>query len=195
MRLPPFSLTDATDEALMDLLARERHEGAFDELYRRYSQRMLHFFYRMLDRDEAVAQDFLQELFLKLVEKPHRYDPRRRFSTWFFTVASNMVKNEYRRRGVRRGEVPLTDALPVGIPPQEDGPDRATLTAQLEQALDQLNPAQREAILLRYREEHSIKEISELMTCSEGTVKSRLFYGLRQLARGLVAFQTVLQDL
>ena len=178
----------------MDLLTREGQEAAFDELYRRYSQRMLHFFYRMLGQEEEIAQDFLQELFLKLVEKPDRYDPRRRFSTWFFAVASNMVKNEYRRRAVRQGQVSLDTAHPLSPPEAEDQLDRHTLHLHLEQAIDQLSPTHRETILLRFREEHSVKEISDIMTCSEGTVKSRLFYGLRQLARGLRAFHPANHD-
>jgi len=76
-------------------------EAAFDELYNRYSKRLLVYFYRMLGRNEEKAQDFLQDFFLKLIEKPHLFSSKNRFSSWVFTVASNMCKNEYRRLKVR----------------------------------------------------------------------------------------------
>ncbi len=76
--------------------------AAFDELYERYSTRLLHYFYRMLGKETEKAQDFLQDLLLKIVEKPHLFDTRQRFSTWVYTIASNMCKNEYRRLQVRQ---------------------------------------------------------------------------------------------
>jgi len=75
--------------------------SAFDELYHRYSQRLLLYFFRELGCDEQKAQDFLQDAFLKILEKPGLFDPERKFSTWIFTVAYNMCKNEYRRLQAR----------------------------------------------------------------------------------------------
>ncbi len=76
--------------------------AAFDELYQRYSQRLLYYFYRMLGGDEDRAQDFLQDLFLKIIEKPNQFVSKQRFSNWIFTVTHNMCKNEYRRLSVRQ---------------------------------------------------------------------------------------------
>ena len=61
-----------TDEKLMSRIQRGS-TAAFDELYARYSKRMLYYFHRMLGRDEEKAQDFLQDLFLKIVEDPARF--------------------------------------------------------------------------------------------------------------------------
>ncbi len=166
------------------------HTAAFDILYQRYSGRLLRYFYRMLNGDEEKAQDFLQELCLKLVEKPHLYDPDRRFSSWVFAIASNMVKNEYRRLEVRSVMTQLDDLskLPVGEWMDEGAIDREAFRQELEQALNHLSEKHREVFLLRYQEELSIREISEITTCSEGTVKSRLFYALRNLASRMEVF-------
>lgn len=66
-------------------------------MYDRYSPRMYRFFFRMLWRDAGKAEDFTQEIFLKIIEKPQLFDPERNFKTWIYTLASNLCKNEYRR--------------------------------------------------------------------------------------------------
>ena len=75
----------------------QRNERAFAVLYDRYSPRMYRFFFRMLWRDAGKAEDFTQEIFLKIIEKPQLFDPERNFKTWIYTLASNLCKNEYSR--------------------------------------------------------------------------------------------------
>lgn len=72
-----------SDECLMQDI-KNGHTAAFDELYGRYSTRLLHFFYRMFDKDNEKAEDFLQDLFLKIIEKPHLFDADKRFSVMLF---------------------------------------------------------------------------------------------------------------
>ena len=69
-----------TDEELMSFIQKGK-EAAFNELYARYSNRLLHFMYRMLGQDEARAQDFLQDLFLKIVNDPSKFDLQKNFKT------------------------------------------------------------------------------------------------------------------
>ena len=73
-------------------------EQAFNALYHRYSAKLHAFFWRMLNKDTAVAEDFTQQLFMKIIEHSGRFDTKKVFSTWVYTLASNMVKNEYRNR-------------------------------------------------------------------------------------------------
>lgn len=143
-------------------------------------------FYRMLNQNEMVAEDFTQQLFMKIIEKPESFDPERRFSTWIYSVAGNMLKNEYRRQA-RKPE-------PLGL---EKAPNRQELDQfwqqldaanwqqQLGTALNQLADKHRRCFVLRYQEELSIAEISAIVGCPEGTVKSRLYHATRQLAQKL----------
>jgi RNA polymerase sigma-70 factor, ECF subfamily len=165
-------------------------ERAFDHLYERYSAKLLNYFYRMLNFDEARAQDLLQDLFVKVIEKPHLFDPRRKFSTWIFAVASNMIKNEYRSRSVRSIMTYPEDPGQLDVPAatEADWLDLAQFGYCLEQELCNLSAKHREVFVLRYQEALSIKEIAEVMACSEGTVKSRLFYALRKLSQSLKVF-------
>lgn len=181
---------NSSDEELMSLIS-ENDEKAFDELYRRYSDRMLRYFWRMLNQDEEKAQDFLQDLFMKVVEKSGAFDTGRRFSTWIYSVASNMVKNEYRSLEVRKIMTRPGDLGQLNVTDDADDTsyDREMFQLQLRQQLEELSENHREVFVLRYQEELSIKEISDVMECSEGTIKSRIFYALKKLAGGLKEFR------
>ena len=117
----------------MKLIA-EHDERAFDELYRRYSDRMLRYFWRMLNQDEEKSQDFLQDLMMKVVEKAHLFNADRRFSTWIYSVASNMCKNEYRSREVRKVMTRVDDFSQINYSelPDEGQIDRQNFEQQLE---------------------------------------------------------------
>jgi RNA polymerase sigma-70 factor (ECF subfamily) len=177
-----------SDEELLGQIDRGDTE-AFDELYRRYSRRLLHYLYRMLGEDEDRAQDFLQEVFLKVVEGGTSLGPGRRFAPWVFSVAHNLCCNEYRRLQVRReasAEVTafLSRSLDVYDAPGEEM-DRRAFAESLHRQLALLDETRRSTFLLRYQEGLSLREIGAVMGCPPGTVKSRLFYTLRHLAAAL----------
>ncbi len=154
---------------------------AFNEIYKRYSRRLLYYFYRMLGSSEEMAQDFLQDLFFKLIDKPHLYDPHKRFSTWIFSIAHNMCKNEYRRRAVKSNVV-LQETSTVIQAVEEDAPDLHEMVRVIYDELDNLGESHKTAFILRYREGFQVREISEILNLPEGTVKSRLYYARRILA-------------
>ena len=177
------------DEDLMEHLCSGDQE-AFDELYERYQKRVLYYFFRMLGSSKEKAMDFLQDLFLKLVEKPQLFDRKRKFSTWLFSVAHNMCKNEYRRLEVRKVMDPdaETDVVNPNHKDPGDTTDLKDFTQALYQALDNMEEDRKTAFLLRYREGFSIKEISEVLNCAEGTVKSKVFYTNKKLSLQLQAY-------
>lgn len=188
-----------SDEKLMEFIQRGDTSG-FDELYDRYSRRLLLYFFRELGGDEQKAQDFLQDIFLKIVEKPGLFDTERRFSTWIFTVAYNMCKNEYRRLEVREvfqnnvtAEAVSHDCEGEYRQP-EQGVDQERFEKALLAELETFDDGHRSAFLLRYQQDLSIKEIGEVLGCSEGTVKSRLFYTTQKLASKLRAFNPHLTE-
>ena len=182
-------LEQASDERLMELV-RKGDEPAFAALYDGYQGRLMSYFHRMLWKDRERAQDFVQELFTKLAQRPESYDPSRPFSTWLFSVANNLCKNEYRREEVRKRAEPELRYNGQGVQEAKggDGVDRAAFRERLDAELDRLEPDHKATFVMRYHEDMAIKEIAGALGCSEGTVKSRLFYTLKKLAERLKEF-------
>ncbi|MBW8324495.1 MAG: RNA polymerase sigma factor [Prolixibacteraceae bacterium] len=158
---------------------------AFSELYHRYKDRMYYYFYRMLGNSSEQTSDFLQELFMKLIEKPENYNAVYPFHTWLYSVANNMCKNEYRRRGVRQEYLEYESFDPRIEFMNESGIEPEQMIEKVFQTLDHLGEEHRSAFLLRYREGFSIKEVAEILELPEGTVKSRLFYAKKALSEKL----------
>lgn len=181
------------DTLLMELI-KKSDVSAFEELYNRYNKRLLYYLFRMLNGDEATAQDFLQDIFLKIAEKPNLYRSNECFSTWIFTIAHNLCKNEYRRRNVRK--IVRNDAEIDCCSPKIDT-NELFVIKKIEQdhfnevllmELKSFDEIHKTTFLLRHQENFSIKEISAIVKCSEGTIKSRLFYTTRRLAERLKEF-------
>jgi RNA polymerase sigma-70 factor (ECF subfamily) len=160
-------------------------QGAFGELYHRYKDRMYYYFYRMLGNSRELANDFVQELFMKLIEKPEKYNAGFSFSTWIYSIANNMCKNEYRRREVRQEyiEIETKEQKVEFLNDASIEPER--VIEKVFETLNLLGEEHRSAFLLRYREGFSIREVAEILNLPEGTVKSRLFYSKKQLAEKL----------
>ncbi|MEM1216431.1 MAG: sigma-70 family RNA polymerase sigma factor [Bacteroidota bacterium] len=177
-------LAELPDSLLMVRL-QKGDTAAFDALYQRYGARLYGYFWRMLSQDKEKARDFTQQLFLKLIENQQRYDSKRSFSTWLFTLAANLVKNEYRRlERLQRNQ----QKLPRDHPTTElthQQLDQPYWNEQLQKALQQLSPDHRQCFLLRHQEDRRIPEISAILGIPEGTVKSRLYYATRYLANQL----------
>jgi len=166
---------------------------AFDEIYYRYSKQLLGYFIRMLNFDRTLAEDALQDLFLKIAEDPGKFDASRSFKTWIFSIASNSCKNFYRHQkvvseskeelsylGERSGNNEFLKAA--------GKIDGAEFRKILNEALDELSPEKKEAFILKYQEDKSIADIAFIQNCPEGSVKSRLHYTLKTLEEKLKLF-------
>jgi len=183
-----------SDEYLVQLLV-NGDVSAFNQLYTRYNQRLLYYFYRMLGNSNEKAQDFLQDIFLKLMNKSASFDPSRKFTTWIFSIAHNMCKNEYRRMDTRKVLVleSISDGAWEEADPvfDESDIDPEEFSRQLFEELQSFDEIHKTAFLLRYREELSLKEIGQILDISEGTVKSRLFYTRKRLSERLERYRKV----
>ena len=180
-RPPKYDLL--TDEALV-LLLRQGDEPAFSEIYNRYQVRIQTFFYRMFYEDFEKARDFTHDLFVKVIENAHRFDPAYSFRAWLYSLAHNLCKNEFRQ--LDRKNKAYAQIAESGPGCEPDGfhleePDRNWLL----RGLNHLPPAQRQCLLLHYQEGLSVPEIASVLDCPEGTVKSRLFYALKNLSKKL----------
>ena len=181
-----------TDDAMLMSRIRLGDTGAFDELYNRYSNRLLHYFYRMLGGNEDLAQDFLQTLFMKVVEKPQRFKKGYNFKSWVFTIAHNMCKNEYRRLETKKryfADIENDNGEQISRYNNfDDQIDNSKFRMALDQELAKIEPDHKSIFILRYQQQLSIPEIQSIIGCSEGTVKSRLFYTTKKLAKCLSEF-------
>lgn len=178
-----------TDEELMSLLAKGG-QSAFDELYRRYATSMLNFFMRLLSYDRERAEDMLHDLFLKIIEHPGSFDRSRTFSTWFYTLAANMLKNEYRDQCVRNEYSLLQSRQSENqLVFNSENIDNDMFHLKLEAELQNLDAESQLLFRLRFTEDMSVKQIAEIMDCPEGTIKSRLFYLTKQLSKKLMIYK------
>lgn len=155
---------------------------ALIELHRRYSRKLLGYFIKMLNKDVALAQDFVQELFLKIMEKKHLFDPDKKFSSWVFAIASNMCKTAYRHHG-KTISLNAEVTQPVGL--DESILEKKEFMLALQKSIDHLEHYHKTVFVLRYLEHFSLLEIAEITETSLGTVKSRLFYATKKITENL----------
>ncbi len=157
---------------------------AFTELVERYEKRLLNFVYRTIG-DRERGEDLVQEVFIRVHRHLHRFDQSKKFSTWIYTIASNLAKNELRNRS--RNPLVLfqtikknwdADHRPLQFEDRHNRPDdlfrKRDLRAQVEWAVSQLPEHHRVVFVLRELEGKTYEEIAEITDCNLGTVKSRL---------------------
>lgn len=179
-----------TDNELMQSIV-DKDTRAFSELYDRYNGVLVSYFYKMLWQDKEKAQDFMQDLFAKIIEKPKSYDIKRNFKTWMFSVANNMCKNEYRKQSIRKNtSYDLEEGFQIKDTAMDamDKLQDSLFSEKLTLELDKLDEKQKSTFVMRYFQDMSIKEIAETLNVSQGTVKSRLFYTLKKLTVSLKDF-------
>lgn len=178
----------ANDEDIMIELQAGSSQ-AFSKIYDRYANRLHHFFWRGLNKDAELSSDLVHDLFLKIIEKPEVFDPKRKFKTWVFSVANNMLINEYKRRSVRSNvsDAPLDQF--IGSNGHYRYHDQDRFIEALNALIVRFKPETQTLFFLRFREEMAVPEISEIMNVKEGTIKSRLHHLTKKLAVGLDEFK------
>lgn len=151
-------------------------ESAFSELVTRHQQRLLNFIYRRTGSRES-AEDIVQETFLRVVGASSRYQATAKFSTWLYTIALNLWRNEIARK---RNPVELNERDRI----QESGSLESHVDFQKLQSLMQdLSEEHRLVLELSFIEGWTNQQIADLLACSIGTVKSRKFYALKALRK------------
>jgi RNA polymerase sigma-70 factor, ECF subfamily len=191
---------DPTDEAL---LARYRRGDvdAFRTLVRRHQRALYNFALRQV-RTPSVAEDIVQDVFVRVVQNVETFKEESRFSTWAYTIARNLCI-DHLRKAVHRRHASLDagadgedgEGAPLGerIAGSGAGADRAVIGKQLQghirAAVEALPEDQREVFLMRQVGELAFKEIAEIVGVSENTVKSRMRYALERLQTALSEFE------
>ncbi|HEY6475763.1 MAG TPA: sigma-70 family RNA polymerase sigma factor [Polyangia bacterium] len=166
---------------------KERDPSAFDEIVRRYGDKVFSLTYRMLGNRQE-AEDVAQEVFITVFKTVDGFRGEAKFSTWLLRIAANQSKNRIKylaRRPTDGGEI---DEVPQpgapGATPgpvahaQIEGPDKLLEAVEMERlmqaAIAALDEEHRLLVILRDVEEMSYQEIGEITALPEGTIKSRL---------------------
>lgn len=167
--------------------AQEGDERAFEDLVRRYAAQARRIALSILGTPED-ADDAAQEGFLAVWRHLDRYDPERAFRPWFLRIVVNAATDLYRRRRVRAAQ-PLRDSERGRAAGPDRETDRALLRDRLRAALAGLTDRQRVAVTMFDLEGYSHAEIAAVLQVPEGTVRSLVFHGRRNLRRALAPYQ------
>ena len=151
-------------------------------LYARHSVRVFRFIARLVT-DSGRAEDLVSEVFIDVWSQADRFEGRAQVSTWILSIARFKALTALRRRR----DVELDDTIIETIEDSADTPEQTVLaqdrSAQLRSCLAQMSREHREVIDLVYYHEKSVEEVAEITQLPKNTVKTRMFYARKQLAR------------
>lgn len=185
------NLSEFSDEELISEFQTNNTVEAYEALVRRYKDPLTNFVFRFVgDKDAAV--DIVQDTMIRFYLNKESYKSFAKFSTWIYTIAGNLAKNELKRRKRKRivsisgddeenGGIDIRDkaALPDAVT------DSGIKNRIIEEALQKVKPVYREVVIMRDIQELSYEEITEITGLSLGTVKSRINRGRAQLQKML----------
>ena len=182
--------SDALDRADMKRLA-AGHDAALNDLMERHAAAVFRFLFRMLNNEDD-ANDLAQETFVRVFQARESFDADKKFSTWLFTIAANLARNQIRWR-TRHPNVsldaesdstdqPLREKLSSPAPTPKEQVLSSERAAAVRTAVNDLPEDMREAIVLCEWEEHSMAEAAVIAETTPKAIESRL-YRARQILR------------
>lgn len=189
-------LAEQTDEELIAAFQRGSSE-AFNHIVARYKNPLTNFVYRFVG-DYDDCDDIVQETFVRVFRNKHSYTPQAKFSTWIYTIASNLAKSRLRQKERHRifslsslwssGD----ESREIEIPDSRYAADRQADSSikfeHIQKALNTISPKYREVVVLRDIQELTYEEIAKVTGLNLGTVKSRI-------KRGRTMLQKLLKDI
>lgn len=199
MTAPLREAKDPPDETLM-LRYQQGDRSAFAVLVRRHQQPLFNFALRQV-RVPQVAEDVVQETFVRVVQNAADFKHEARFTTWVYTITRNLCIDQLRKRALRKHP-----SLDESRGEEGDGPTLGEQTAdprasvereatgtelreRIARAVDKLPDEQREVFLMRELSNLPFKEIAEITGVPENTVKSRMRYALERLQEALAEYE------
>ena len=175
---------DTKSDLQLIVEAQAGDRSSFAELIDRYYMTVYRFAFKWC-RSKEDAEDITQEVFIKLADKLHLFDQRSRFTSWLYRVTINCAKDYVRRssRWTSRKvpEPPVNDFVSSPDP----GPENNVIARSIRQAIGDLPPKLKEAMLLVYAEGKDHKEAAKIIGCAETTVSWRIFKAKRSLRKVL----------
>lgn len=186
-----------TKAAELKLIRRaKRGDGrAMEELIRHHQASLYAFMLRMTGRPE-VAEDVVQEAFVRVLKNLDRFDSRFRFSTWVFTIAKRLYMNQLQKHAPAFESEVVESWQGRGHAPEHklmDAEVRDNARQAIEYAMDSLNEQQREIVILFHRQNWPISSIAEHLDMPEGTIKSHLHRARKRMKQVMTADESHLR--
>lgn len=179
---------DASDETLM-LAYAAGEVGAFDQLYARHRGKLYRYLLRQV-RDNGLADEIFQDVWQRVIMARQGWKPNPGFAAWLYTIAHHRLQDHW-RAARHRPPAPADAEERAARIADPETPERVMSDferrRELQLALDDLPPEQREVLLLRLEQELSLEEIADVTGSGRETVKSRLRYAMDKLRARLPA--------
>ncbi len=185
-------LKELTDEELIKEFQENNTIEAYEILVNRFKDPLTNYVYRFLG-EKDISTDIVQDTMIKFYLHKDSYKSFAKFSTWIYTIAGNLARNELKRRKRRvihslnnndddseKRNLQIEDKAFISPERYTDGEIKAKY---VEKALKKLKPVYREVVILRDVQELSYEEIAEITNLSIGTVKSRINRGRKHLQK------------
>lgn len=181
-------MKEADDEKRLISLAKDGDEDAFTILLERYRSMIFNIAF-CIAKNEHDAKDMAQEVFVKIYKNINKFEGRSKFSTWVFRVAKNTCIDELKRivrtqeKNLKSEEISKEFEARMSRFIPEEQILKNEFNNFVHSLLNELAPLYREIITLRYIRGLPYNEIAKILDCSEGTVKSRLYRGKKNLKK------------
>jgi RNA polymerase sigma-70 factor (ECF subfamily) len=170
-----------SDENLISAIA-TGSQAAMQTLYGRHHIRVFRFIVRLVS-DAGRAEDLVSEVFLSVWRQASTFENRSRVSTWILSIARFKALTARGRRQDRQLDEASTEMLADAADTPEQTVLHSDRNAQLRSCIAQMSREQREVIDLVYYHEKSVEEVAQIIHLPKNTVKTRMFYARKRLAR------------
>jgi RNA polymerase sigma-70 factor, ECF subfamily len=178
-------LSALTDEELISEFQTNNTIDAYELLVKRYKDPLTNFVYRFVG-DKDVSSDIVQDTMIRFYINKDSYKSFAKFSTWIYTIATNLAKNELKRRKRKNlTSIFNEDGESINLPDRAPLPDKMAdsqiKNRIIQEALIKVKKVYREVVILRDIQDLTYEEIAEITGLSIGTVKSRINRGRARL--------------
>jgi RNA polymerase sigma-70 factor (ECF subfamily) len=187
----------ASNDTELIMLSQQGNMDAFEHLVQRYDKRVLTIAAGYVNCSDD-AKDIYQEVFLRVYKGLPKFQFKSEFSTWLFRITTNVCLS-HRMRGRRHAHTSLDQSIQdangqphtlkdtlIDNTMADQQAHNAEISKRVEQALTQLSPRQKMVFTLKHYDGYKLREIAEMLKCSEGTVKKYLFEATSRLRKQLV---------
>jgi len=175
---------DSSDEITIITDIKDGNHESYRLLVERYHRGLIQHLYN-LTKDQAVAEDLAQEAFLRAYSKISLYNPKYAFSTWLYKIADNLAYRQLKQNVNFKDIDEIAEVLPDDRPTPLEDAEKTFAAEQVRGAVNGLPLNYRQVIGMYYWDNFSYEEISTIIDCPVGTVRTWLFRAKEQLRKDL----------